>query len=39
MELEKETCECLKDWRHYFLKYMLFSNTILSILTIVLFKY
>ena len=29
MQLEKETCDCIKDWRHYFLKYMLFGNLLL----------
>ena len=30
MQLEKETCDCIKDWRHRFLKYMLFGNIVLS---------
>ena len=30
MQLEKETCDCIKDWRHSFLKYMLFGNMVLS---------
>ena len=30
MQLEKETCDCIKDWRHNFLKYMLFGNMVLS---------
>ena len=29
MQLEKETCDCIKDWRHRFLKYMLFGNIVL----------
>lgn len=36
MQLEKDTCNCIKDWRHDFLKYMLFSNVILSIINVVL---
>ena len=36
MELEKDTCDCIKDWRHNFLKYMLFGNMILSGLNIAL---
>lgn len=36
IQLEKETCECIIDWRHNFLKYMLFSNIILTILNMVL---
>lgn len=32
MQLEKETCDCIKDWRHNFLKYMLFGIMILSVL-------
>lgn len=32
MQLEKETCDCIKDWRHNFLKYMLFGIIILSVL-------
>lgn len=29
-QLEKDTCDCIKDWRHHFLKYMLFGNIVLS---------
>lgn len=29
MQLEKGTCDCIKDWRHRFLKFMLFGNIVL----------
>tara|TARA_Y100000389_G_C17399078_1_gene484262 strand:- start:648 stop:1106 length:459 start_codon:yes stop_codon:yes gene_type:complete len=35
-QLEKETCDCIKDWRHRFLKYMLFGNIVLSVLNMAL---
>lgn len=36
MQLEKDTCDCIKDWRHRFLKYMLFGNIVLSVLNMAL---
>ena len=39
MQLEKETCDCIKDWRHRFLKYMLFGNTVLFGLNMALLNF
>jgi len=39
MQLEKETCDCIKDWRHRFLKYMLFGNMVLTTMNVLLLNF
>ena len=39
MQLEKDTCDCIKDWRHRFLKYMLFGNMVLTTMNMLLLNF